>query len=110
MTKKLLFDGECPMCVSAANWLSPRTQVQLTALQGFQPPVGLAEEALLREIHLVDESGRYWAGAPALAEALRESPKLAWRVTGRAMSLPVVSHVADFVYRQAAKNRRRVAI
>lgn len=97
------------MCSAAADWLTPRTTIELTALQGYQVQDGPSEEELLREIHLVDDAGRYWVGAQALALALQESPKWVWRMVGRAMQLPLISHVAESVYRAVAKNRRRIA-
>jgi predicted DCC family thiol-disulfide oxidoreductase YuxK len=97
------------MCSAAADWLTPRTTIELTPLQGYQIEDGPSEEELLREIHLVDDAGRYWAGSLALALALQESPKSVWRVVGRAMQLPLISHMAELSYRAVAKSRRRVA-
>lgn len=98
------------MCSAAADWLSPRTNVELTALQAFTGAKTPSDEDLLREIHIVDEAGRYWAGVPALAMALQESPQSVWRAVGRAMLWPVIRPMADFGYRLVARYRRRVAV
>jgi len=74
-----------------------------------QPRYTPSDEDLLREIHLVDEQGNYWAGAPALALALQESSMPIWRGVGRAMNWPLIRPMAQFGYRLVAKNRRRVA-
>jgi predicted DCC family thiol-disulfide oxidoreductase YuxK len=113
VTKQLLYDGQCPMCVAAADWLAPRTEVELTPLQSFLSPSEVTRAtpppaALLAQIHLVDRQGNFVAGARAIAISLRTSKRWQWRALGSAMQLPVISCVAESGYQLIARNRRRL--
>jgi predicted DCC family thiol-disulfide oxidoreductase YuxK len=101
------------MCVAAADWLAPRTEVELTPLQSFLSPSEVTPAtpppaALLAQIHLVDQQGNFVAGARAIAISLTTSKRWQWRALGSAMQLPVISCVADLVYQLIARNRRRL--
>jgi len=111
--QELLYDGDCPMCKGAADWLSSRTGVELTPLQTFVDAGNVTsatptQALLLEQIHLRDKSGNFVAGAKAIAISLTTSPRWYWRVIGNGMQIPGVDAVADWVYQVIARNRKRL--
>jgi predicted DCC family thiol-disulfide oxidoreductase YuxK len=110
MTPILIFDGDCAFCTTSARWLQGklRTAVavepsQLTDLASY----GTDSDRAAHEVLWVDEAGRIHGGAQAVARWLIHSGG-AWRVLGRALTLPPVRWFAAGVYRLIANNRQRM--
>jgi predicted DCC family thiol-disulfide oxidoreductase YuxK len=79
--------------------------LQAEDLEARYPQVTRA--ACEREMHLLDEEGRVFRGARAVAEVWRRLPG-AWRLLGAVAARPPVAWPAALVYRWVARNRRRL--
>jgi predicted DCC family thiol-disulfide oxidoreductase YuxK len=107
---ELLYDNDCGFCTRSVQWLRDHNALGHThtvAWQSLDPRrLPVAPERLECEIILVS-GGDIRGGATALAHAVT-SGSLPWRMTGRALRLPVIRTLAAYVYRNIAANRHRM--
>ena len=74
---KLLYDGECPICVGEATWLARRSKAGGLALEDISAPefdaakYGVSAAELMRALHGVYPDGKIVSGVPAFREAYR---------------------------------------
>lgn len=108
---KLLFDGDCPLCMREVRMLSRanrkgRLKLEDIAAPGFDPaPYGLTKAQVMGHIHAVLPDGRVVTGM----EAFRRS----YAAVGLGALLaptgwPGIKPVADRAYAWFAKNRLRL--
>ena len=97
------FDGGCPLCrreialyrklrgADAIAWIdvSDKNDALVSS--------DLARQDALDRFHVRREDGRLASGAAAFAELWKALPSLS--LPGRVLALPVVRHVAEFIYR-----------
>jgi predicted DCC family thiol-disulfide oxidoreductase YuxK len=106
----LLYDNDCGFCRRSVQWLHDHNALGHThtaAWQSLDPhQLPVARDRLEREIILIS-GGDIHGGATALALAVTRGP-LPWRLTGRALRLPVLHTLAAYVYRKIAANRHRM--
>ena len=108
----IIYDEQCRFCIRSLEWMRGRDRRKLLDAVGCRTPEratrfpSVAEEACLREMYLVDEEGRAFAGADAVAQVLRRLP--AWRPIGWMLSAPGVKQAAALGYRLVARNRYRL--
>ncbi|HLH75164.1 MAG TPA: DUF393 domain-containing protein [Candidatus Binataceae bacterium] len=109
----LLYDSRCGVCRGSVCWLLRRRH-RIEAIDLYDSEVArrfpaLSSEQLTRQLHAVDDSGRLYVGARALAEALRYRGgwasylALLWR-------LPGFAPVAQLMYRGFAAHRPRDSV
>ena len=106
----LVFDGDCGFCTRSAAVarrvlppdcaVVPWQRVDLTA-------VGTTAARAQQEVLWVPRAGDVVGGARAVAAALRAAGS-GWALLGRLLQLPLVSGLADVVYRLVAANRMRL--
>jgi predicted DCC family thiol-disulfide oxidoreductase YuxK len=107
----LLYDDDCGFCRRSVQWLrdhnalGPTRTVAWQSLDPHRLPV--ARERLEREIILVRGDDIRGGGATALALAVT-CGTLPWKLTGRALRLPVIRTLAAYAYRKVAANRHRM--
>ena len=108
---RLLFDGDCAFCTSAAEWARRRIRprVPIVAWQGeidTLPPlaVGMAQEAVV----FMDGDTPVASGATAVAFLLGTSNHGWARVLGAVLTFPGVCLLAQAVYGIVARNRHRL--
>ncbi|CAM4366031.1 thiol-disulfide oxidoreductase DCC family protein [Paenibacillus tarimensis] len=113
-TLYVLFDNTCMLCkqtVARLKQLHSAAELVYVPLQLLDEPdapevpgaASLNREALLEKLHVVDMSGRIYAGADGIVRimrTLRGLRRLAWLYR-----LPGMRLLADAVYRYVAKRR-----
>ena len=105
----LLFDGDCAFCTTSARLLErigPDAEIvawQFADLDQLGVTAGQAAEA----VQWIDAGGAVRSGHEAIAAALGAAGR-AWRIAGRALTLPGVAWIAAKAYRLVADNRYRL--
>lgn len=110
---RLIFDGDCAFCTSAARWASrlwvrPAEAVpwQRVGIQGLAE-LGLSEWDVRHAAYWVDADGRLFRGHAAVARALVAGN--AWmRAAGHVVSLPPGTWLARPGYWLVARYRHRL--
>lgn len=110
MRPLLIFDGDCAICTTSANFIRrrirPRCDIepwQYTDIARF----GLTESDCTTAVQFVTASQQVYSGSRAVMRMLREAPQ-PWPVIGALGDAPGVAWVADRVYRWIARNRDRL--
>lgn len=110
----LAYDGECPMCRGAMDWVQRRDRWGLIApfpLQNgelLRIAPELAGRPLDQALHGVDSRDRrVFSGAALFPELARRLPR--WRFVAPLMGLPGVAPLAGRLYRWVAARRFRCA-
>lgn len=109
----LIYDGECPLCLAARDWLArrlPPGAVEFLPCQSEErarraPQV--ASEACLQAVHLVLPDGTVYAGADALPHLLRLMRGWCWTVP--AWRIPGLCRLMPVAYGWIAGNRRALS-
>lgn len=107
----LVYDGDCGFCTRSVflarrlparvRWAAePWQDLDLSALRTTQ-------DRARHEVLWVDERGRVFGGAAAVAELLRGT-RAPWSWVGTLMSVPVLRSMAEWAYRRVAHNRHRL--
>jgi len=105
---KLLYDGECPFCRRAVEWLKRRDRAGRLAMEdisalGFDPwKYGLSREEVTRVLHGVKPDGTVLRGMDAVREAYR-AVGLGWLAAPT--RLPLLRTASDWLYRVFARCR-----
>ena len=110
MRPLLIFDGDCGICTTSANfirrWIRPDSDVepfQWVDLAQF----GLTEKECTEAVQFVCSDRQVQSGSRAVMALLRTAPQ-PWPVLGVIGDLPGVSWVSDRTYRWIARNRHRL--
>ncbi|MFP4501950.1 MAG: thiol-disulfide oxidoreductase DCC family protein [Candidatus Hydrogenedentota bacterium] len=109
----LIYDGECPLCLRARDWLAARVPADVFTFVPCQsetraqqaPQVTYAQ--CMRAMQLVLPDGTVYAGAAALPHILRHVPR--WRLLAGVFALPGVRSLTPPLYRVVARNRGALA-
>jgi len=105
---KLLYDGECPFCQRAVEWLKRRDRSGNLSLEdisalGFNPAkYGLSREEVTRVLHGVKPDGTVVEGMDAVREACR-TVGLSWLAAPT--RLPFLRTASDWLYRLLSRCR-----
>ena len=114
MSAALIYDGDCPLCCAARDW------VARNALEGafeFVPCQSEAraerfptipEERCMEAMQLVYPDGRQFSGDEALPHICRGLRR--WRWLSRVLAFPPISLISPYVYRLVARNRQAFSI
>jgi predicted DCC family thiol-disulfide oxidoreductase YuxK len=109
-TIAVLFDGNCKLCrasVEAVRMYDNSGVVDLLDIHDEEKRAlfpGLEMDALMEEIHVVDEYGRVWRGARAINEILRRQQGLPG-ILAYLWYLPGFPWLADRQYKRIAQRR-----
>jgi predicted DCC family thiol-disulfide oxidoreductase YuxK len=109
-TIAVLFDGDCKLCrasVEAVRMYDNSGVVDLLDIHDEEKRAlfpGLEMDALMEEIHVVDEHGRVWRGARAINEILRRQHGLPG-LLAYLWYLPGFPWLADRQYKRIARRR-----
>jgi predicted DCC family thiol-disulfide oxidoreductase YuxK len=105
----LLYDGTCPLCISAAEWVSRKAfggTIETLPCQDRQRAVRfpqVTEAACAEAMQLVVPDGTVYSGEQAFPHLL---PLLrGWRWLAWIFSVPGVSRVMPYAYRWIARHR-----
>ncbi|MEX2016077.1 MAG: DUF393 domain-containing protein, partial [Candidatus Hydrogenedentales bacterium] len=110
----LIYDGECPLCRRAVDWIRVRDSANAFEFLPCQAPErearfpAMSQAQCLEAMQLALPDGRVLAGAdalPAILERLR-----GWRALSKVLRLPGIRHLSPFIYRQIAKNRHHLSV
>ena len=108
-TPVLVYDGDCGFCTRSVRLaekvplraeLTPWQEADLAALR-------TTEQRARHEVLWVNEEGRVFGGARAVAELLKLCG-VPWSVLGALISAPVLRTLADLAYRWVSANRHRL--
>jgi predicted DCC family thiol-disulfide oxidoreductase YuxK len=109
----LIYDGECPVCRGAADWIRARSDPGAfefvschdKALSARFP--FLDKTACLKAAYLVLPEGKVLTGERAAAEVLARLPGYAW--LARTLRFPGVRYFSRAFYRGFARRRHSIA-
>jgi len=114
MNATLIYDGSCPMCCAARDWIArnavPGT-LDFVACQSEQRALQfptITEECCMTAMQLVVADGTTFSGDAALPQICRRLRK--WRWLARVLSVPPVSLLSPFAYRFIAKRRQMFSL
>jgi predicted DCC family thiol-disulfide oxidoreductase YuxK len=108
----LLYDGECPMCQRARDWIAARAAPGAIELMPCQDPARpdrapqVSDAACMEAMQLVAD-GRVYAGERAVPRILDATPGYRW--LGALMRIPGVLLFARPVYALIARNRLAIS-
>jgi len=108
---KLLYDGECPICVRETRWLAARSRDGALALEDISKPnfdaaqYGVSRAELMNVLHGVFPDGRMVNRVAAVREAYR-AVGLGWMVAPS--EWPVLSWFFDIGYALFARYRVQI--
>lgn len=106
----LIFDGDCAICTSCANWARRHVKgpVEIAPWQRIDlATYGLSPRDTMAAAWWIDPSGRRHRGHAAVGRTLRACGGW-WRWAGRLLAVPPVSWVAALAYFVVARNRHRL--
>lgn len=109
----LIYDGECPLCRRAVEWVrqrDPAGRFEFLPCQAGERAArfpSMTEPTCLESVQLALPDGRVLSGAdtlPAIFERLR-----GWSLVAGALRLPGVRYLSPRVYRWIATNRHQLS-
>lgn len=106
---EIFYDGTCNLCsgmVERIDKSSKKESFEARAVSEEQLPHGIDHEAAMRDVHVVDETGRIYAGAEAVLRILDEYPRL--QTLARIGRFPGIKHLLAILYRVVAMTRYRI--
>jgi predicted DCC family thiol-disulfide oxidoreductase YuxK len=114
MTVTLIYDGECPLCCAARDWVDRRAvpgtfeflPCQSEARARRFPQV--RETECMQAMQLVYPDGRVYSGDEALPHICLRLRR--WRWLARVLRVPPISLMSPAVYRFVARNRQTISI
>lgn len=112
-TSFLIYDGECPACQGAVDWIRARSEPEafefLSCHDDSLPArfPTLDRSTCLKAAHLVLPDGRVLSGEKAAPEVFLRIPGYRW-VAGL-MALPGAGYFSGFFYRWFARRRHAIA-
>lgn len=114
MSATLIYDGECPLCRAAVDWVNERTtdpNLEMLPCQSSDRAArfpDLTERECMESVQLVLEDGSRHSGADSLPYILLRVR--GWRWLARVLRLPVISWASPAVYKFVAHNRHAISL
>ena len=109
----VIYDGQCRFCTAQVSRLSRwDSQGRLAFVSLHDPLVAeryadLSHEAMMREMYIVDRTGRRHAGAAALRYLSRRLPRL-W-ILAPMLHIPFTLPLWQWAYQQVARRRYQIS-
>lgn len=110
----LIYDGNCPLCLRARDWVAKRARagtielLMCQSVERIQRFPGISEQACLEAVQLVLADGAVYAGAEALPHILRRMR--GWRWLAGVVSAPGIAALMPFAYRWVARRRSALSV
>ena len=114
MAATLIYDGDCPMCLGAVDWVRRRAREGAVDYMPCQTPEraekfpGISTEQCMEAMQLVLDDGTVHAGDRALPHLFLLMRR--WRWMALFFRIPGVSLLAPLAYGFVAKHRRVISI
>lgn len=113
MAGRLIFDGDCGFCTTAASWIERRWPSGVAVITPWQflsdeelGACGLTRDLVARKVYWHDETGNF-AAERAIARAL-QAARGPWKVLGRAIDTVPLRTLARPTYWLVARFRHRL--
>jgi len=109
----LIYDGECPLCLRAKDWIArndPHHAIELLPCQSDERPVKapqISYDACMESIQLVFPDGRVYSAERAFERLLPFLPRWAW--LGYGFKVPGMRFAAAPIYQWIARHRLQVS-
>ncbi len=110
----LIYDGECPLCRTAVDWVAAQTRpgaIELLTCQSeerAQRFPGIAFEQCMQAVQLAMPNGEVYAGEQSLPHLFLMMRR--WRWMARLFRLPGVSLLAPHAYAFVARHRHTLSM
>lgn len=114
MHATLIYDGQCPLCRAAVDWVNARkSDPNLVTLpcqssERVEQFPDLTERECMESVQFVLEDGSRHAGADSLPHILLRVR--GWRWLARVLKLPVISWASPSVYKFISHNRHAISL
>jgi predicted DCC family thiol-disulfide oxidoreductase YuxK len=114
MSATLIYDGSCPMCCAARDWIARNAvpgAFEFVACQSEERAKRfpqISEERCMTAMQLVFDDGRTCAGDAALPHICMGLRK--WRWAARVLRVPPLSFLSPIAYRFIAKRRQMFSL
>lgn len=114
MMAALIYDGACPLCLKAVDWLKHNARPGVLDYLACQSPEraerypDIPEAQCMEAMLLVQPDGTVYAGEEALPHLFRLLRR--WRWLARLFALPGISLAAPAAYRFVARNRYIISV
>lgn len=113
MAATLIYDGDCPLCRAAVEWVHARKTAPIETLPCQSPSRAdrfpdLTENECMESVQFVLEDGTRHSGADSLPHILLRVR--GWRWLARVLRLPVISWASPSVYKFISHNRHTISL
>ncbi|MBI3991519.1 MAG: DUF393 domain-containing protein [Candidatus Omnitrophica bacterium] len=108
----LIYDGECPLCRAARDWIEKNAipgRIEFLPCQSEERKLrfpGINEEACLKAMQVILPDGRVFSGDKAFINVFPCLKR--WRWIAFLFRLPAVSFLSPSVYAWVSRNRHRL--
>ncbi len=102
--RSVYYDDSCVLCDAAAKKIRAEMDAD-TIGSSSDLPSGITKEALVHEMHAMDENGNVFSGVEAIVVILRWHPRWYWLAP--VVAFPGIKQAVALVYRIVARNRYR---
>ena len=102
--RSVYYDDSCELCEQSARKISADIDLD-TVGASADLPSSITKDALMHEMHAMDENGVVYRGIEAIIVILRWHPTWFWLAP--VISLPGIKQIGALVYRIVATNRYR---
>jgi len=110
----VLYDNQCKLCLASVKRLKElhtSAELRFVSIQSYLEGTGetvpefgsVDKDKLLAKLHVVDETGRAYAGADGVVRIIRTARGLSWMAV--LYRIPGMSRLADNLYRYVANRR-----
>jgi predicted DCC family thiol-disulfide oxidoreductase YuxK len=114
MSATLIYDGDCPLCCAARDWVDRNAVAgafEFLKCQSDERAERFPEinfDQCMTAMQLVYPDGRHYSGDEALPQICLGLRK--WRWMAKLLAVPPISTLSPYVYRYIARNRQTFSI
>ncbi len=111
---KIIYDGECPVCLSLKEFAETRDPEGTFEFVPFQVEnlaehaEGLTRQETSQALYAITEDGNQTRGARAVFEMMKFLPGF-WGVAGKILSIPPLAWLAEPAYGLFARHRHKIS-
>ncbi len=111
---KVIYDGECPVCISLKDFAEKRTAQEPLEFIPFQSDIfpdqaeGLTRNLASQALYTLTDNGHQARGARAVFQVMICLPGF-WGAAGRILSLPPLAWIAQPAYALFARHRHKIS-
>ncbi len=104
---KLYYDDSCKICTRGAHSAQRMSGVEIHGIKEAEA-AGISKDALMKEVHFIDEKEQAYKGIDAVIEIVARSSARRWGPS--LLRLPGIYALVAFGYRVFAKRRHRFGV